>query len=207
MEISVKSFSNAAAASSSVSLSEAVYGYEPREDIVHQVVVSCMTNSRAGTKAQKSRKDVSGGGKKPFKQKGTGRARAGTTRGPIWRGGGVTFAARPKTYSKKINKKLYACAIKSVFSELLRTERLIVIDDLSVTSSKTKDLVKQLTSLELNDVFIITEELNPSLELAARNLYWVGLSTANVVNLVSLLSYKKVLITAQAAKKIEERLK
>ena len=151
---------------------------------MHQAVTAYMAAARAGTKANKTRSDVSGGGAKPFRQKGTGRARAGTTRSPIWRGGGVTFAARPRNYEQKLNKKMYRAAMRSIFSELLRQERLVVMEEFAVESHKTADLAKQLASMNLSDVLIVVAD--EKLLLASRNLPWVGVLEQDQINPVAL---------------------
>ena len=165
-----------------------------------------MAAARAGTKANKTRSDVSGGGAKPFRQKGTGRARAGTTRSPIWRGGGVTFAARPRNYEQKLNKKMYRAAMRSIFSELLRQERLVVMEEFAVESHKTADLAKQLASMNLDDVLIIVADADEKLLLASRNLPWVGVLEQDQINPVSLIAYDKVVVTRAALETIGERL-
>ena len=184
-------------------LSETVFGQDYNEGIIHQLVVTYMANARAGTRAQKTRSEVSGGGVKPWKQKGTGRARAGTIRSPIWRTGGVTFAAKPQDHSLKVNRKMYRGAIASILSELVRQERLIVVNDFSVETPKTKDLVAKLKGLELKDVLIVTKEVDENLFLSARNLYKVDAVDVQAIDPVSLVGFEKVLITADAVKEIE----
>ncbi|EWM38550.1 50S ribosomal protein L4, partial [Vibrio parahaemolyticus] len=156
-----------------LTVSETTFGREFNEALVHQVVVAYAAGARQGTRAQKTRSEVSGGGAKPWRQKGTGRARAGTIRSPIWRTGGVTFAAKPQDHSQKVNKKMYRGAMKSILSELVRQERLIVVDNFSVEAPKTKELVAKLKELELTDALIVTSEVDENLFLAARNLYKV----------------------------------
>jgi len=191
---------------SQINLNDAVFAASFNESLVHQVVVAINAAARQGTKAQKTRAEVSGGGKKPWRQKGTGRARAGTTRGPLWRKGGVTFAAKPRDFAQKVNKKMYAGAMASVLSNLVATDRLLVVEALDVARPKTKDLVNLLTKLNLKDVLIVTDNISENLYLASRNLYQVGLCGVHDVDPVSLLAYEKILITASALKHFEEVL-
>ena len=193
-------------AQSALEVSDATFGREFNEALVHQVVVAYAAGARQGTRAQKNRSDVSGGGKKPWRQKGTGRARAGTIRSPIWVGGGVTFAARPQDHSQKVNKKMYRGAVVSILSELVRQDRLIVVENFSVEAPKTKELKAKLKEMELKDVLIITEELDENLFLAARNLYKVDVRDVQGIDPVSLIAFDKVVVTAAAVKKIEESL-
>ncbi|MGB1187135.1 MAG: 50S ribosomal protein L4 [Cycloclasticus pugetii] len=188
-------------------VSEAVFGQEYNEGIIHQLVVTYMANARAGTRAQKTRSEVSGGGIKPWKQKGTGRARAGTIRSPIWRTGGVTFAAKPQDHSKKLNKKMYAVGMKSILSELIRQDRLVVIDELSIEEPKTKLLNAKLAENGLSNVLIVLAAEDVNLQLASRNVHKVDVYTAYEIDPVSLLAYEKVCITADAIALVEERLK
>jgi large subunit ribosomal protein L4 len=189
-----------------LTVSETTFGREFNEALVHQVVVAYAAGARQGTRAQKTRSEVSGGGAKPWRQKGTGRARAGTIRSPIWRTGGVTFAAKPQDHSQKVNKKMYRGAMKSILSELVRQERLIVVDNFSVEAPKTKELVAKLKELELNDVLIVTGEVDENLFLAARNLYKVDVRDAAGIDPVSLIAFDKVVMTAAAVKQVEEML-
>ncbi|MBC7003866.1 50S ribosomal protein L4 [Photobacterium sp. BZF1] len=189
-----------------LTVSETTFGRDFNEALVHQVVVAFAAGARQGTRAQKTRSDVSGGGAKPWRQKGTGRARAGTIRSPLWRTGGVTFAARPQDHSQKVNKKMYRGAMKSILSELVRQERLIVVDDFSVEAPKTKALVAKLKELELTDALIVTGELDENLFLAARNLYKVDVRDAKAIDPVSLIAFDKVVMTAAAVKAVEEML-
>ncbi|EGR2797069.1 50S ribosomal protein L4 [Vibrio navarrensis] len=189
-----------------LTVSETTFGREFNEALVHQVVVAYAAGARQGTRAQKTRSEVSGGGAKPWRQKGTGRARAGTIRSPLWRTGGVTFAAKPQDHSQKVNKKMYRGAMKSILSELVRQERLIVVDNFSVEAPKTKELVAKLKELELNDVLIVTGEVDENLFLAARNLYKVDVRDASGIDPVSLIAFNKVLMTAAAVKQVEEML-
>ncbi len=182
-----------------------VFNVDYSEGLVHQVVTAHMAGARQGTKAQKSRSDVSGGGVKPWRQKGTGRARAGTIRSPLWRTGGVTFAARPRDFKQKVNRKMYRKAMTVILSELLRTDRLIVVDSFSVEQPKTKQLLAQLDKLKVgHDVLILTDLLDKNLELASRNLHKVEYSDFGGMNPVNLIAHEKVIITSEAVKKIEE---
>jgi len=187
-------------------VSEATFGREFNEDLVHQAVVAYMAGARQGTRAQKTRSDVSGGGKKPWRQKGTGRARAGTTRSPLWRSGGVTFAARPQDHSQKLNRKMYRAAMRSILSELARQERLVIVESFPVDSPKTKVLVKQLADYGLRDALIITDDVSENLYLSSRNLHAVDVRDPQGVDPVSLIHFEKVLVTIPALKKIEEML-
>ncbi|GEM78238.1 50S ribosomal protein L4 [Vibrio superstes] len=189
-----------------LTVSETTFGRDFNEALVHQVVVAYAAGARQGTRAQKTRSEVSGGGAKPWRQKGTGRARAGTIRSPIWRSGGVTFAAKPQDHSQKVNKKMYRGAMKSILSELVRQERLVVVDNFSVEAPKTKELLAKLNELELNDVLIVTGEVDENLFLAARNLYKVDARDVAGIDPVSLIAFDKVLITADAVKQVEEML-
>ncbi|GAC15974.1 50S ribosomal protein L4 [Aliiglaciecola lipolytica] len=193
-------------ANSALEVSEATFGRDFNEALVHQVVVAYGAGARQGSKAQKTRSEVRGGGKKPWRQKGTGRARAGTIRSPIWVGGGRAFAAKPQDHSQKVNKKMYRGAIRSILSELVRQERLIVVEKFGVDAPKTKTLVAKLNELELNDVLIVTSEVEENLFLAARNLYKVDVRDVQGIDPVSLIAFEKVLITADAVKQLEESL-
>lgn len=190
----------------SVEVAEAVFGVPFNGPLVHQVVTSYLAGARAGTRAQKSRAQVSGGNSKPWRQKGTGRARVGSSRNPIWRGGGVTFAARPQDHSHKVNKKMYRGAMRSILSELLRLGRLVVVDGFAVEEPKTRALAARLRELGLDDVLIVVEERDDRLALAARNLPGVDVVTARSVDPVSLIGFDKVLVTAAALKGLEGRL-
>jgi len=191
---------------SSVELSDTVFGRDFNESLIHQVVVAYMNGARSGTKAQKSRSQVRGGGAKPWRQKGTGRARAGTIRSPIWRGGGKTFAATPRNYEQKINRKMYRGAMSSIVSELVRQERLILVDNFDLEAPKTKELADKLKKLNVADVLIVTDEVSENLYLASRNLYKVGVCDIAAIDPVSLVGYEKVVMTGSAAKKLEEVL-
>ena len=194
------------ASSKSIEVSDANFSREFNEALVHQAVTGYLAGARSGTRAQKTRSDVRGGGKKPWRQKGTGRARSGTIRSPIWRSGGVTFAARPKDWSQKLNRKMYRAAIQSILSELVRTERLVVVDSFSVDAPKTKDMVERLGKLGTSNVMIVTEDMSDNLFLSTRNLHHVGVCDANNIDPVSLIRFEKVIMTADAVKKIEETL-
>ena len=187
-------------------VSDEVFGKEFNETLVHQAVVAFMAGGRAGTKAQKSRSDVRGGGAKPFRQKGTGRARAGTIRSPLWRSGGTTFAARPRDYSQKLNKKMYRAAMRAIFSELARQERLVVVESFVVDSPKTKSLVEKLGALSLDNVLIVPDQADQNMYLAARNLPHVDVVEVAGLDPVSLIGFEKVLITVAALKQVEEWL-
>lgn len=193
-------------AQSALEVSDATFGREFNEALVHQVVVAYAAGARQGTRAQKTRSDVRGGGKKPWRQKGTGRARAGTTRSPIWRSGGVTFAAQPQDHSTKVNRKMYRGALRCILSELIRKERLIAVENFSVKAPKTKELLSQLKSLDMSNVLIVTEDGDENLFLAARNVRAVDVRDVEGVDPVSLISHDKVLITVAALKKLEEAL-
>lgn len=191
---------------SPIQVSDVVFGAEFKESLVHQVVTAYMAAARSGTKAQKNRAAVAGGGAKPWRQKGTGRARAGTISSPLFRKGGVTFAAQPRDYEQKVNRKMYRGAIRSILSELVRQERLVVVDGFAVTAPKTKELAAKLAELALNDVLIITDAVDENLLLAARNLYGVDVRDSDDIDPVSLVGFDKILITSAALKQMEERL-
>ncbi len=193
--------------SGAVTLSDAVFGRDFNETLVHQVVTAYLAGGRQGTVAQKTRSDVSGGGAKPWRQKGTGRARAGTIRSPLWRGGGVTFAARPRDYTQKVNRKMYRGALCAILSELVRQERLVAVESFAVDAPKTKSLLASLKALGLEgNVLVVTDELDEKLYLAARNL--VGVDVRDVAGLdpVSLVAFDKVVMSVNALKQIEEKL-
>ena len=189
-----------------IDVCERTFGDEFNETLVHQAVVAYMAGGRQGSKKQKTRSEVSGGGKKPWRQKGTGRARAGTIRSPIWRGGGATFAARPQDHSQKLNKKMYRAAMRSILAELVRQDRLVVVEDFSVDAPKTKALLGKLDTLGLQDVLIVSENVEQNLYLAARNLPHVDVRDVQASDPVSLIAYDKVLMTVSAVKKFEEML-
>lgn len=192
--------------SGTVDVAESAFGAEFNEALVHQVVTAFLAGGRAGTKAQKNRSQVSGGGAKPWRQKGTGRARAGTIRSPIWVGGGRAFAARPRNYDQKVNKKMYRSALRSVFSELVRQDRLVVTESIEMKAPKTKELATKLKELGLDNVLIVNEAFDEKVFLSARNLTDVGICDAAAVDPVVLMRFEKVLITLPALKLIEERL-
>jgi len=191
---------------SELSVSDANFGAEYNEALVHQLVVAYMNGGRAGTKRQKSRAEVRGGGRKPHAQKGTGQARAGSSRSPIWVGGGRAFAARPRDYSQKVNRKMYRAGLRSMLAQLVRTDRLVVTESLSVAEPRTKLLVGELAKLSLSSALIVIEAQDDKLMLAARNLPHVEVITVSEINPLSLAAYDKVLMTVGAVKMIEERL-
>ena len=192
--------------SKGIDIPESVFGKDFNESLIHQVVVSYLAGARQGSAKQKNRSEVRGGGKKPYRQKGTGRARAGTIRSPLWRGGGVTFASRPRDFSKKVNKKMYRAAIRSIFSELLRQDRLVAIEKPVLEKPKTKEIAKLLKEFSLSKVLIITDELDINLYLSARNIPNVDVITAQEINPVILIKANKVAVTEDALKLIEERI-
>lgn len=189
-----------------ISLPDEAFAREFNEPLVHQTVVTYLAGARQGSVKQKNRSEVRGGGRKPWRQKGTGRARAGTTRSPIWRSGGLTFAARPRDYGKKLNRKMYRAAMQCILSELIRQQRLIVVDDFALESHKTKDLIAKLKEFELDNVLIIAEQVEQNLYLAARNLHKVDALDAQAIDPVSLIGFEKVLVTVPAMKQIEGML-
>jgi large subunit ribosomal protein L4 len=189
-----------------IEVSDAAFGRDFNEALVHQVVTAYRAAGRAGTKAQKTRAEVRGGGRKPYAQKGTGQARAGSSRGPIWVGGGRTFAAEPRDFTQKVNRKMYQGAMRSMLSELARQDRLCVTEDITLEAGKTRLLVNQLKDWELEDVLIVVEAVEEKLFLAARNLYKVQVLEVGKLNPVALVSHDKVLMTVAAVKLIEERL-
>ena len=189
-----------------VEVADRAFAAPYNETLVHQAVTAFFAGARAGTRAQKSRADVRGGGRKPWRQKGTGRARAGTIRSPIWRGGGVTFAARPRQYDQKLNRKMYRAALRSILSELVRRERLTVIASFSLDAPRTRELSARLKELELDDVLIVTEDEDENLALASRNLGRVGTVPAGRIDPVSLIAFSRVLVTEPALRSIEARL-
>jgi len=204
VELSIVKPGNATAGT--VSVSDVAFAKEYNEDLVHQVVTAFLAGARQGTRAQKNRAAVSGGGKKPWRQKGTGRARAGTIRSPIWRSGGVTFAAQPQDHSQKVNRKMYRAALRSIMSELARQDRLMVVESLDVEQPKTKLLVQQLGEYGVDSALIISTEVGENLYLAARNLHKVDVRDVDGVDPVSLIAYDKVVVTVDAVKKFEEML-
>jgi len=189
---------------SSVALADAAFGAEYNEALIHQIVTAYLAAGRAGTRAHKNRAAVRGGGAKPFRQKGTGRARAGTIRSPIWRTGGKTFAAVPADYSQKVNKKMYRAAMRSILSELVRQDRLLVAEDIQLEAPKTKELNSKLTAMGLKNVLIVVGDENLNLELASRNLPYISVVKAGAIDPVSLVKFDKVLMTSAATKQVEE---
>ncbi|MBT8098281.1 MAG: 50S ribosomal protein L4 [Gammaproteobacteria bacterium] len=192
--------------SGSVDVADTSFAADFNEALVHQVVNAYLAGGRAGTKAQKNRAAVRGGGTKPWRQKGTGRARAGTIRSPIWVGGGRTFAAKPRKFEQKVNKKMYRAALRSVFSELVRQDRLVIVKELELEAPKTRLLAQKLKELDLSSVLILNEAFDEKIFLAARNLPDVGICDASSIDPVVLIRFEKVLVTLPALKLIEERL-
>ena len=203
MSLQIPAISNQGSA---LDVSEIVFGQDFNETLIHQLVVKYMATARAGTKAQKNRSAVSGGGAKPFRQKGTGRARAGTTRGPIWRSGGVTFAAQPRSFDQKLNKKMYKVGVRSIFSELVRQDRIAICDDILPSAPKTKEFLAKIKDIDAKRILILVDEINENLILAARNLPYIAVMTPISVDPVSLVSADKVIATTAAMKQVEERL-
>lgn len=189
-----------------LSVSETTFGREFNEALVHQVVVAYASGARQGTRAQKTRAEVTGSGKKPWRQKGTGRARAGSVKSPIWRSGGVTFAAKPQDHSQKVNRKMYRGALRSILSELVRQERLIIVEKFTLEAPKTKLLTQKLRDMDLTDVLIVTSDVDENLFLAARNIYKVDVRDVAGIDPVSLIAFDKVVMTVDAVKQIEEML-
>ncbi|MBM7334062.1 MAG: 50S ribosomal protein L4 [Alcanivorax sp.] len=194
------------ASGGTVTVSEVAFGKDFNEPLVHQVVTAFLAGARQGSKAQKNRAAVAGGGRKPWRQKGTGRARAGTIRSPLWRGGGKTFAAEPRDFSQKVNRKMYRGALRCILSELVRQERLVVVDEFAIEAPRTKEVATKLKDLALSSVLIVTGEVDENLYLAARNLPKVDIRDAKGVDPVSLIAFEKVLITVPALKQLEEAL-
>jgi large subunit ribosomal protein L4 len=192
--------------SGSVDVADAAFGVAFNEPLIHQVVTAYLAGSRAGTKAQKNRAAVRGGGAKPWAQKGTGRARAGTSRSPIWVGGGRTFAAQPRNHEQKVNRKMYRAAMRSVLSELIRQDRMVVVNEITLEAPKTKLLATKLKEYDLDNVLILNEAFDEKVFLAARNLPNVGICDVASMDPVVLIRFEKVLVTVPALKLIEERL-
>lgn len=190
----------------SVDVSDIAFAGEFNEGLVHQVVTACLAGARSGTRAQKNRSDVRGGGTKPWRQKGTGRARAGTIRSPLWRGGGQTFAARPQNFTQKINKKMYRAAMRGILSELVRQDRLMVVDEISVSAPKTKEMLGNLDRLGMKKGLLVTESDSVDLYLSVRNIPFVDVVEVSELNPVSLVGAEKVVMTVDALKKVEEWL-
>ncbi|AEB28083.1 50S ribosomal protein L4 [Francisella hispaniensis] len=206
MDLNIKSLAGQEAGS--LGVAEGVFAADYNEALIHQVVVAYMAGARQGTKAQKTRSEVSGGGAKPWRQKGTGRARAGTIRSPIFRKGGVTFAAKPKSYKQKVNRKMYSGAVKSILSELVRSDRMTVVESLKLETPKTKEFKSIVDSLGVKDVLFVVgvEEFNENLYLSSRNLKNVAVCDSVEINPVSLVCFENVVFTKQAIKEIEEKL-
>lgn len=205
MELKLLDISTGSFSSNAVQANDAVFAKDFNEALIHQVLQAYASGARQGTKAQKTRSEVRGGGIKPWRQKGTGQARAGSIRSPLWRGGGVVFAAKPRDFSQKVNKKMYCGAMRSILSELVRQERLLLVEDFKATG-KTRDLAKKLKELKIKEVLIVTDKIDPNLFLAARNLPKVEACDVSGVNPINLIGFDKVLMTVPALRKIEERL-
>ncbi len=205
MELQFRNF-NGGTVAGSLAVADGVFAQPYREGLVHQVVTAYFAAARSGTKKQKTRAEVRGGGRKPWKQKGSGQARAGTTRGPLWRSGGRAFAARPRNYEQKVNRKMYRGAVRSILSELLRQDRMIVVDEINTESAKTKALVGTLSVHGTGSVLLITETVSEQLYLSARNLFWVGLAEVDAIDPALLISFDRVLISQGAINRLEERL-
>ena len=190
----------------SVELADSAFAAQFNGPLVHQVITAYQAGGRAGTKAQKNRTQARGGGAKPWRQKGTGRARAGTIRSPLWVGGGRAFPARPRSFAQKVNRKMYRGAVRCVLSELIREERLAILAEFAVSEPKTRELVAKLEELDLHDVLIVVESIDRNLDLASRNLPWVDVRVARTVDPVSLISRDSVVMTVDAARTLEARL-
>ncbi|MGO3345514.1 MAG: 50S ribosomal protein L4 [Marinomonas sp.] len=197
---------NLTGAEGTIEVSEVAFAREYNEALVHQVVTSYLAGGRQGSRAQKTRSEVAGGGRKPWKQKGSGRARAGTIRSPLWRSGGVTFAAKPQDHSQKVNKKMYRAAMRTIWSELVRQDRLVVVEELKLEAPKTKLFKAKMTELNVENALIISHDLDDNLFLAARNIANVDVRDAASIDPVSLIAYDKVLVTVGALKQVEETL-
>jgi len=206
MELSLTTVPGQEVTLSVIAVNESVFGCEFKEALVHQVVVAYQIGARSGSKAQKSRSEVRGGGIKPWRQKGTGRARSGTIRSPLWRTGGVTFAAKPRDFTQKVNKKMRQQAMCSIFSELVRQGRLLVVEDLEITSPKTKEFLKKLGDIGIDGALIISDKVSENLYLASRNLYKNAVTDVAGVNPVALVGFEKVVITVPALKQLEDIL-
>jgi len=189
-----------------IQVSDIVFGQSYNEPLIHQVLTAYMAGARAGTKAQKTRAEVSGGGIKPWRQKGTGRARAGTIRSPLWRKGGKSFAAVPRDFKQKVNRKMYEGAMRSIWSELARQDRLIIVDDFTLSQPKTRELLQKLAGLKTDRVLIIHDNIDRNMLLAARNLYKVQLCSPEAANPATLVAFDQILITVSALKQVEEKL-
>tara|TARA_R110002111_G_scaffold261496_1_gene334578 strand:+ start:1043 stop:1660 length:618 start_codon:yes stop_codon:yes gene_type:complete len=204
VDLQLQSFDGAKAGN--ITVSDAMFDREYNESMVHQVVTAFLAGARAGTHAQKTRSEVRGGGRKPFAQKGSGRARAGTIRSPIWRSGGTTFAAKPRDYSQKVNRKVYRNAVCAILSELRRNDSLVIVDKVELASPKTKDLLAKTTALGLTNALIVTENAAGNLALASRNLYDIAATDAAHINPVALLRFEKVVMSEDSVRKLEESL-
>ncbi len=194
------------AKSGTIEVSDSTFDKEFNEDLVHQVVVAYLSGARQGTRAQKTRSEVSGGGAKPWRQKGTGRARAGTIRSPLWRSGGITFAKKNQDFSQKVNRKMYRAALRSILSELTRQDRLIAVKSFDLEEPKTKELVAKLDELNVKNALIITEKVDNNLYLSARNIHGVNVVDVQAADPVSLVAHEKIIITVDALKKFDEVL-
>ncbi len=206
MELQIQSISQSGSAGQ-VSVSDEVFGRDYNESLIHQVVTAHMAGARSGTKAQKRRSEVRGGGAKPWRQKGTGRARSGTSRSPIWRGGGRAFAASPRKFEQKVNRKMYRGAVRSILSELARQERLIVVDDFQVEAPKTRTVIDALASINAPNALIVCSEVSENLYLSARNIPGVGIVDVAALDPVLLVSFDKIVITQSALNELENSLK
>jgi large subunit ribosomal protein L4 len=203
VDLQLKSFENSSEAGS-ISVADALFDREYNESLVHQVVTAFLAGARSGTHAQKTRSEVSGGGRKPFSQKGSGRARAGTIRSPLWRSGGTTFAAKNRDYSQKVNRKMYRGAISTILSELRRTEALVVVDKVELDTPKTKDFLAKTSALGVSNALIVIENAFGNLELASRNLYDFAATDVAHINPVALLRFEKVVMSEDSVRKLEE---
>ncbi|TDO97232.1 50S ribosomal protein L4 [Marinomonas balearica] len=197
---------NLTGAEGTVEVSDVTFAREYNEALVHQVVTAYLAGARQGTRAQKTRSEVAGGGRKPWKQKGSGRARAGTIRSPLWRSGGVTFAAKPQDHTQKVNKKMYRAALRTIWSELVRKDRLVVVEELKIEAPKTKLFKAKMAELNVENALFVSHDLDDNLFLAARNIPNVGVCDAASIDPVSLIAYDKVLVTVGALKQVEEAL-
>ncbi|KKN26286.1 hypothetical protein LCGC14_0876060 [marine sediment metagenome] len=204
MDIQLQSFDGSKAGS--ITVSDALLDREYNESLVHQVVTAYLAGARSGTVSQKTRSEVRGGGRKPFAQKGSGRARAGTIRSPLWRSGGTTFAAKPRDYSQKVNRKVYRNAMCTILSELRRKDALVIVDKIDIDTPKTKDLLAKISGLGLKNALIVTENAVGNLALASRNLYHLAATDASHINPVALLRFEKVVISEDSVRKLEESL-
>jgi large subunit ribosomal protein L4 len=204
VDIQLQSFDGSKAGN--ITVSDALLDREYNESLVHQVVTAYLAGARSGTVSQKTRSEVRGGGRKPFAQKGSGRARAGTIRSPLWRSGGTTFAAKPRDYSQKVNRKVYRNAMCTILSELRRKDALVIVDKIDIDTPKTKDLLAKVSGLGLKNALIVTENAVGNLALASRNLYHLAATDASHINPVALLRFEKVVISEDSVRKLEESL-